>query len=217
MRQVLISERSALILLSFLISRGERPRAPCGATCGDERIGEASRVLPGSHKSAEPIKAGQTGTSDPVAGPASELAMARETEPMADAPVDLNTRRLGSGRVDLRCEPQVGGALVRAVDTRTEGARRAVRQSRYGLARYRGRIPHGVKSAPKAGERSVTEPENPAIASGASERRMAEATSDRDRRGRSLRSSPRAGKPFTWRRKAVGTASKQEVGSCPAR
>ena len=217
MRQVQIEERSALILLSFLVSRGERPRAPCGATCGDKRMGEASRVLPARHKSAEPIEAGQTGTSDPMAGPASELAMARETEPMADAPVDLNTRRLGSGRVDPWCEPQIGGALVRAMDTRTGGAQRAARQPRYGLARYRGRIPHGVESAPKTSERSVTEPENPVIASGASGRRMAEATGDRDDGGRSLRSSPRTGKPFTWRREAVDTASRQEAGLCPAR
>jgi len=108
--------------LSFLISQGERPCAPYDATCGDEQVGEANRVLPASHKSAEPTKAGRTGTSGPVRGPASELAMARETEPMAEAPVDLNTRQLGSGRVDLRCEPRIGGALVRGMDAWTGGA-----------------------------------------------------------------------------------------------
>jgi hypothetical protein len=203
--------------MSLLISRGERPRTPCGATCGDEQMGEANRVLPGSHKSAEPIKAGRTGTSDPVTGPASELAMARETEPMADAPLDIKTRQPGSGRVDLGCEPQIGGALVRNVDTRTGGAPLAARQLRYGLAWYRGQIPHGVESAPKAGERSVAEPKNLAIASGAFGRRMAEATSDRDGEGRSLRSSPRTGKPSTWRREAVDTVSRQEVDLCPTR
>jgi hypothetical protein len=206
-----------LILLSLLISQGERPCAPCDATCGDERMGEASRVLPGSHKSAEPIKAGRAGTSDPVSGPASELAMARETEPMVDAPVDVGTRQLGSGRVDLRCEPRIGGALVRGMNAWTGGARCAARQPRYGFAWYRGRIPHGVESAPTAGERSVTEPKNLVITSGDFQRRMAEATSDRGDGGRSLRSSPRTGKPFTWRRKAVGTASRQEVGLCPTR
>lgn len=200
-----------------MISRGERPRALRGATCGDKRMGEASRVLSGSHESAEPIKAGRAGTSDPVSGPASELAMARETEPMADAPVDVGTRQLGSGRVDLRRNPQIGGALVPGVNAGTGDARRAARQPRYVLARCRGQNPHGVESAPKAGERSETEPKNLVIASGASERRMTEATSERDDRGRSLRSSPRTGKPFTWRRKAVGTACKQEVGSCPTR
>ena len=205
-----------MISQSFLISRGERPCTPCGATCGGEQTGEANRVLPGSHKSAEPIKAGRTGTSDPVAGPASEPAMARETKPMAHASLLVHTRQLGSRRVGLRCEPRICGVLVRAMDTRTEGARRAVRQPRYGLARYRGRNPHGVKSAPKAGERSVTEPKNLAVASGIVGLRMAEATSDRDGEGRSLRSSPRTGKPSTWRRGAVDTAGRQEVDLCPA-
>jgi retron-type reverse transcriptase len=39
--------------------------------------------------------------------------------------------------------------------------------------------------------------------------RMAEATGERAKRGRSLRSSPRAGKPSTWRRQAVDTLCKQ--------
>lgn len=206
-----------MILLSFLISRGERPRTPCGATRGDKLMGEASRVLPVSHKSAEPIKAGRAGTSDPARGPASKPAMARETEPMADAPSHLDTRELGRMRVGLWRKPWICGALVRAMDTRTGGARRAARQPRYGFARYRGRIPHGVESAPKAGERSVTEPKNLVIASGAFRLRMAEATSDRDDEGRSLRSSPGTGKPSTWRRKAVDTASRQEVDLCPTR
>jgi hypothetical protein len=206
-----------LILLSFLISRGERPRAPCGATCGDKPMGEANRVLPRSHKSAEPIKAGRAGTSDPARGPASEPAMARETEPMADASLHLDTRQLGSGRVSRRCEPRICGALVRAMDTRTGGVRRAAHQPRYGLARYRDPIPHGVKSAPTAGQRSVTEPKNLVVASEIVGPRMAEATSERDDEGRSLRSSPRTGKPSTWRRGAVDTASRQEVGLCPTR
>lgn len=206
-----------MIFLSFLISQGARPCAPRDATRGDERMGEANRVLPVSRKSAEPIKAGRTGTSDLRAGPASEPAKARETEPMADAPSDTGTRQFGSGRVGPWCELRSGGALVRAMGTRTGGAQSAARQPRYGLAWYRGRIPHGVESAPKAGERSVTEPKNLVIASGTFGPRMAEATSDRDDEGRSLRSSPRAGKPPTWRREAVGTASKQEADACPAR
>jgi hypothetical protein len=205
-----------LISQSFLISRSEILRTPCGATRGDEQRGEASRVLPGSHKSAEPIKAGRTGTSDPVAGPASEPAMARETKPMVDASLPVHTCQLGSRWVGLRREPQICGALVRVMDTRTGGKRRAARQPRYGLARYRGRNPHGVKSAPKAGERSVTEPKNLAVASEIVGLRMAEATSDRDGEGRSLRSSPRTGKPSTWRRGAVDTACRQEVDLCPA-
>jgi len=199
--------------MSLLISQGEKPRTPYDATCGDEQRGEANRVLPGSRKSAEPLKAGQTGTSDPVAGPASEPAMARETEPMADASLPFNARQLGSRRGRLRRNPQNCGALVRFMDMRTGGAQFAARQSRRGFAWRRGRIPHGVKSAPKAGERSVAEPKNLVIASGAFRRRMTEATSDRDDEGRSLRSSPGTGKPSTWRREAVDTASRQEAGA----
>ncbi|CAD7338138.1 hypothetical protein SPHS8_01909 [Sphingobium sp. S8] len=204
-----------MILLSFLISRGERPRAPCGATCGDKPMGDANRVLPRSHKSAEPIKAGRAGTFGPARGLASEPVMARETEPMADASLHVDTcqsRQVGSWRESRTC-----GVLIRVVNTWTGGARRAARQPRYELARYRGQNPHGVKSAPKTGERSDTEPKNLAVASGIVGPRMAEATSDRDGEGRSLRSSPRAGKPSTWRRKAVDTVGRQEVGLCPTR
>ncbi len=206
-----------MILQSFLISRGERPRTPYDATCGVEQMGEANRVLPGSHKSAELIKVGRTGTSDPVAGPASGPAMARETEPMVDAPVEPRTRQLGSGRVDPRCEPRIGEVLVRPMRTWTGGTQHAARQPRYGFAWYRGQISHGVESAPKAGERSVTEPKNLVVASGSFRHRMAEVTSDRGDKGRSLRSSPRTGEPSTWRREAVDTASRQEVDACPAR
>lgn len=44
-------------------------------------------MLPEGRKSAEPAKAGREGTSDPETGPASESAMERETEPMAEAPL----------------------------------------------------------------------------------------------------------------------------------
>lgn len=204
-----------MIFKSCLISQSERLCTSCDATCDDKRVGEANRVLAARHKSAEPTKAGQTGTSDPVAGPASELAKAKETESMVEASVDFNTRQLGSGRGDLWCEPLIGGVLVCGMGTRTWGVRRAAHQPRYELALCRDRIPHGVQSAPKAGKRSDTEPKNLAITSGVSERRMAEAASDREREGRSLRSSPRTGKLFTWRRKAVRTASKQEADLCP--
>lgn len=180
-------------------------------------MGEVNRVLPGNHKSAEPIKAEQAGTSDPVRGPASELAMARETEPMADAPFRHGTRRLGSGRVDLRREPWAGEALVCADCTRTGGTQLAARQPRHGFAWCRGRISHGVESAPKASERSAGEPKNLFIASGTFGCRMAEATSDRDDEGRSFRSSPRTGKPSAWRREAVDIAGKQEVDLCPTK
>jgi|SRR5271165_4899973 len=64
---------------------GERPSPPHGAAWGEKRTGEADRGLPGGRKSAEPVKAGREGTSDPNNGPASKSAMERETEPMAEA------------------------------------------------------------------------------------------------------------------------------------
>jgi hypothetical protein len=183
-----------LILLSFLISRGERPRTPYDATCGDEQMGEANRVLPGSHKSAEPVEAGRPETSASGGGPACESAMERATEPMADAPSEHVPRRRGSGRVGR----QAGEALGRTGELRTGGMRATARQPSGEPARLGGRISHGVKSAPTADERSLTEPENLAPASSRLGTKTIEATDDRGDEGRSLRSSPGTGKPFTW-------------------
>lgn len=66
--------------------RGEKPLPQHGAAWGEKQAGEANRVLPEGHKSAEPAKAGREGTSDPDSGPASESATERETEPMVEAP-----------------------------------------------------------------------------------------------------------------------------------
>lgn len=206
-----------MISKSFLISRGGGPRTPCDATCGDKQMGEVNRVLPGSHKSAEPIEAEWAGTSDPVSGSACKPAMARETEPMADASLEYGTCQLGSGRVGPWLALGTGGGLVRAEDTRTGGVRPAARQLRRVFAWCRSRNPHGVESAPKAGQRSNSEPKNLIFASRPAWVGMTEATGDRVDEGRSLRSSPRAGKPSAWRREAVETVSQQEVGSCPAR
>lgn len=202
-----------MIIQSFLISRGGGPRTPCDASRGDKQMGEANRVLPGSHKSAEPIEAGRAGTSDPVSGPACKPAMARETEPMADASSEYGPRQLGSRREGLRARE----GLARFGDVRAGGARRAASQPLDGIAWSSGQISHGVKSAPKAGERSVSEPKNLAFASTACRQRMTEATGDRVGEGRSLHISPRAGKPSTWRREAVDTECRQEVDLCPAR
>ena len=70
--------------------------------------------------------------------------------------------------------------------------------------------PHGVESGPKAGKRNPSEPENLIVAPLLG---VTKATGDRRNEGRSLRSSPRTGKPSTWRREAVGTACRQEEGS----
>ena len=86
-RQVVDEERRFFIPKLSVTLRGGRPRALRGAARRGKRTGEAGRVLPAGHKSAEPVKAGRPGTSDPDYGPASVSVMERETEPMADAPL----------------------------------------------------------------------------------------------------------------------------------
>ena len=64
------------------------------------------------------------------------------------------------------------------------------------------RNPHGVELVPKADEGMIVEPGN--LAATSLEYEMIELTDDRRSKGRSSRSSLRTGKPFTWRRGAVG-------------
>ena len=213
MRQVVDEERRFFIAKSLITSRGKRPRALRGAARGDKRTGEADRVLPASRKSAEPVETGRADTSASVSGPVREPAMERGTEPMAEAPSQHQSRQRGSGR-DGR---KAGGESDRTKGIRTEGVQPTARQPLEKPARSGCRIPHGVESAPKVGKRVSTEPENLVVASSSRRVKMIEATDDRENEGRSLRSSPRTGKPSTWRRKAVGTDCQQEVGQCPAR
>jgi hypothetical protein len=208
--------RGRFITKPSVILRGERPRWPRDAVRGDKRTGEASRVLPGRHKSAEPVEVGRLGTSAPEGGPTRMPAKERATEPMAEASPKCEARQRGSGRVGRKA----GGALVPCGIRGTEGVRNCVRQPSGEPAGLEGPNPRGVESAPVAGERSLTEPKNLVLASPRSTKlsaKMTEATGDRDDEGRSLRSSPRAGKPSTWRREAVDTACKQGVDWCPAR
>jgi len=119
-------------------------------------VGEAGRVLPGGHKSAEPAKAGREGTSDPENGPASESAKERETEPMAEAPSEgaPPTRKWVGWSKDLWS----AGARVMGV----RQGRRATRRQHPGKpARPGGRNPHGVESAPTADEELTVELGNP--------------------------------------------------------
>ncbi len=126
---------------------GVRPSPPHGAAWGEKRTGEADRVLPGRRKSAEPVKAGREGTSGPDNGPASESAMERETEPMAEAPSEGTSPT----RKWVR-QPQG----LWSADAQLMGARqghRATRGQPPGRpARPGGRSPHGVESAPTADE-----------------------------------------------------------------
>jgi hypothetical protein len=70
-------------------------------------------VLPERHNSAQPVKAGREGTSDPNNGPASESATERETKPMAEAPLGgaSPTRKWASESKDLwSADEQLMGA-----------------------------------------------------------------------------------------------------------
>ena len=199
-----------------MILRGARPRRPRNAVRGDKRTGEVNRVLPGSHKSAEPVEAGRMGTSTSMSGPARRPAMERETEPMVEASLKCEACQRGSGQVGRKA----GGASVPSGIMGTEGVRKLVRHPSSEPAGFGGLNPHGVESASTAGERSPTEPKNLVVASPRSTLRkteMTEATGDRGDKGRSLRSSPRTGKPSTWRREAVDTVSRQGVDLCPTR
>lgn len=82
------------------------------------------------------------------------------------------------------------------------GVRATARQSRGQSAVPNGQIPNGVESVPKADEGMTVEPGN--LAATSLEYEMIETAEDRRSKGRSSRSSPRTGKPFTWRRGAVG-------------
>ena len=123
--------------------------------------------------------------------------MERVTEPMAEAPGQNGIRQAGSGRIGRK----TGGVPMPAEITGVRGARIAARQLQGQLAVPCNRNPNGVESVPKADEGTIVELGNLAAAS---PNEMIEATDDRRSKGRSLRSSPRTGKPFTWRREAVG-------------
>lgn len=177
-------------------------------------MGEASRVPSVSHKSAEPVTAGRRETSAIPRGLVRKSAKERATEPMAEASSDNAARQRGSGWVGVIA----GEVPGRAGDSRPRGVRAIADQPLTKPAVVKGQISHGVKSAPTADQRSGTEPRNQPVTSSSFGEKMIEATDDRDGLGRSPRSSPRAGKPLTWRRRTVGTAGKQEVDTrCPAR
>ena len=183
-RQVVMKKGGVFITKLSVTLRGERPRALLGAASRGKQTGEANRVLPARHTSAEPVKAGQAGTSDPVPGPASVSVMERETEPMADAPSKGSSpnRKWARRSQDLRSAGSPWRDGTRGCSKGTG------RQPPGKPARPGGQIPHGVKSAPKTNERSSTEPENLFLASCLDEARMIEATDDRRKEGRSLRS-----------------------------
>jgi hypothetical protein len=134
--------------------------------------------------------------------------MGRVIEPMSEASLQHGTCQTGSGQVGRK----TGEAPIPAGLPGVRGVRSRARQPAAQLAVADGRSSHGVKSVPTAGEGTSGELGNLAVFSLAGLREMIEATDDRRGRGRSLHSSPRAGKPSTWRRETVSEASRQEVG-----
>lgn len=188
------------------------PRTRHDTAWRDKQASEASRVLPGSRKSAELTKAGRRETSATRNGPASESVRRRAIEPMVDVPVEHACRQRGSGRQGLRaCGVPGCFGVQQPRDMRATACQPATTS-----VVVADRIPHGIKSVSKTDERSAIEPKNLGSAS-SSIWKMTEATGDRRSERRSPRSSPSAGKPRTWRRGTVGTECQQEVGSCPAR
>ena len=127
---------------------------------------------------------------------------------MFEASVEHEPHQIGSGWGGRKA----GGAPICAGPTRIRGARTFARQALVELAVIKAQNPHGVESAPNTDKGSLSEPGNLVTTSSALKPKMIETTDERCRKGRSLRSSPRAGKPHTWRREIVGTAGRQEVG-----
>jgi len=145
---------------------------------------------------------GRETNSGVLIGPASEPVMDNESERMAEASEE---------RIHL-ANPELGGAADTAggelVPSCHMGTGEHLAQQP-GITEMPGsQTPHGVEFDPKTGKGKLSEPKNLVVAP----LRATEATSDRSSEGRSLRSSPRAGKPSTWRRVAVDTASTQEEG-----
>jgi hypothetical protein len=148
-------------------------------------------------------EAGEEATFGASIRPASEPVRDNESERMVDASLEMTHLR----------DPKVGGAALVAGGALAPscqlGAGEPTSQPTDESVMSVGPIPHGVESGPTAGQGNLSEPENLIAAPFG----VTEATGDRRDEGRSLRSSPRAGKPSTWRREAVDTASRQEEGT----
>ena len=183
---------------------GARPHASRAAARGDKQIGEVNRVPSMNHKSAEPINVGEAVTSDTPTRPASDPVMSSNANRRLKPRQSVHLCQRGSGQGSRKAEGEP--ACFSTMQARGEG--NTLRQPADTTAESVGPNPYGVKSGSTAGQGKSSEPGNPLDVSFG----MAEATGDHDQRGRSLHSSPRTGKPSTWRRQAVDTASTQEEG-----
>lgn len=126
---------------------------------------------------------------------------------------DASSERIARQRESRRVGRRAGGELNGDWYAPFWGGPISARQRRTQPAVVDRQNPHGVKSVSKADKGKLTEPRN----LNAISKRMIEVTDDHGNEGRNPRSSPRTGKPFTWRRGIVDRACKQEIGSCPTR
>jgi hypothetical protein len=133
---------------------------------------------------------GRETTFGVLIGPASKFVMDNESERMVEASVDsthITNPEVGGADVTA------GGELVSSCHMET-GKLMLSNQMQSVMSDCQ--IPHGVKFDPKTNKGNLLEPKNlTAIPHG-----VTEATSGHCCKGRSLRSSPRTGKPSTWRR-----------------
>jgi hypothetical protein len=133
--------------------------------------------------------------------------MERETEPMAEAPSvgPSPTRKWGRQSQDLwSADAQLTGACQGHRGNPRSAAGKACKARKPDSTRGRVGSYSGRGAAVELGNPPAFPPPRG---------RMAEATGERAQRGRSLRSSPRTGKPSAWPRQAVGTTCKQEMDS----
>lgn len=197
-----------------MILRGERPRTPRGSARGDKRRDEEPRVPAGDHKLAESLKVGRAETSASSC-PASKTVW-RDIEPMLEASAEKVSNQTGSGLHGRKAS----GVPLSAIISEGRGMPRKGVSAR-GL-NCDGRASESIRGrvGSWSGRRKVNGTWE--LFRGLCARRVVgietvKATDERHGRGRSLRSSPRTGKPSTWRRETVDTACRQEVDKCPTR
>ena len=141
--------------------------------------------------------------------PASETVW-RVIEPMLEASAEKDSSQIGSG---LHGRKANGAPLSANISESRDAPLWGV--SACGLV-CDGHAPESIRGrvGSCSGRRNINETWElfcDFFARRATERKMAKATGERRRRGRSLRSSLRTGKPSTWRREAVDTDCQQEV------
>jgi hypothetical protein len=132
---------------------------------------------------------------------------------MSDASSDVIVHQRESGWTGRKA----GGVLNDAWHATFGGVPISARQQSIKFAVIDCQNPHGVKSVSNTDKWSLIEPKNFIGAPHSTRKRVIEAIDDRSDEGQSPRSSPRAGKPLTWRRGTVNRDCKQEVGLCPTR